>query len=91
MYHTDSIYWLGSLFQKGLTTKDYNDVIEKIKEKKIDYLLFDDPNDLYIQPRQPENAFNNRIISSLNNEYCAPRLTNGWLIAERKLKNNCKL
>ncbi len=87
--HTASLFWTGNLFSLSFTKTGLDKIVSKIKQGKIDYLLFDNPSDPFIMPRPEENAFNNRLFGELQNDYCTPRLHGEWLVAQRKQNGHC--
>ncbi|RDI48135.1 hypothetical protein [Aquicella lusitana] len=87
--NTPGPFWTGNLFGLSLTNSNFNNLIQKIKDKKIDFLLFDDPADSFIQPRLPETSFNQKLLATLQNDYCNPQLIGGWLVAKRNQNGHC--
>lgn len=82
-------FWTGNLLGFTLRTADFNELIKKIMRLKLDFILFDDPDDRFILPRPPEISFNRKLYSSLQRDYCELQLQGGWLIAQRKRNGSC--
>jgi|GEM_PF-6635161 len=81
--------WTGNLLEITLTNQEFAKLVQKIKNTKVQYLLFDDPKDPFIQPRSPESSFNHKLIAALGADYCRPYLSGGWLIAQRQSQGHC--